>query len=183
VVVSGLESIVEVGVASIPVKRKFLPMRFTSDQSPPGGLPLPHLSGILDGNAELETAMRNNRTPTLPWKIAYWILLPCWIVGAGLHMWRVSAGFLTNYLADLTFPPWYYLVIRSQTTTGMTTPRLLRWFGASPERTVLSVLVAGIAYELAQRWHLIEGTFDWWDVAVYGFGLGVCLIIEKRRPS
>lgn len=121
------------------------------------------------------------RTTNRAWRIAYWALLPCWIVGAALHMWRIPAGFLTNYLADLTFPPWYYMVIRSQTTTGMTTPRLLRWFGTSPERAAVSVLVAGIAYELAQRLHLIEGTFDWWDILVYGIGLAICVVIEKHR--
>ena len=39
------------------------------------------------------------------WKIAYWVLLVCWVMGAALNMARVHGGFLTNYLADLTFPP------------------------------------------------------------------------------
>lgn len=113
------------------------------------------------------------------WKFAYWLLLPAWIIGAALNMWHVHGGFFTSYLADLTFPPWYYIVARGPTTTGKKTPFLLRWVGKSPARTALSLSVAGVLYEIAQRFHVIQGPFDLWDIAAYAFGLALCLIAES----
>jgi hypothetical protein len=120
----------------------------------------------------------NNSTRIIAWKLAYWTLFVAWIAGAAMNMWHVHGGFLTNYLADLAFPPWYYIVIRGQTTTGRKVPFLLRWFGASAGRAAISILLAGTAYELGQRYRIIPGTFDLWDIFVYALGLGVCLIFE-----
>ena len=46
------------------------------------------------------------------WTIAYWTLLIGWVVGAVLNMAHVHGGFFTNYLADVAFPPWFYIFIR-----------------------------------------------------------------------
>lgn len=34
---------------------------------------------------------------TLYWGIVYWTLFLCWIIGAGLNMYIVKEGFITNY--------------------------------------------------------------------------------------
>ena len=120
------------------------------------------------------------------WRAASWILLFTWVVGAAMSMWHVHGGFLTNYLADLTFPPWYYIVTRGLTTTGKKPPFLLRWFGVSAGRTATSILLVGVASEIAQRYGLIGGTFDIWDIVAYTTGLGVCVICDRRpwsRPT
>jgi hypothetical protein len=125
----------------------------------------------------------NNSAREVAWKLAYWTLFVSWVLGAAMNMWHVHGGFLTNYLADLTFPPWYYIVIRGQTTTGKKTPFLLRWFGVSAVRAAISILIAGVAYEMGQRYRIIPGTFDLWDVAAYAVGPVICLAFEKRSRA
>ena len=100
-----------------------------------------------------------------------------------MHMWRIKAGLITNYLADVTFPPWYYMVIRSRTTTGMKTPSALRRFSATPLRAAFSIFIAGVAYEFAQRFGLIEGTYDTWDIIVYAVVLSICLTLERLQSE
>lgn len=98
-------------------------------------------------------------------------------------MWHVHGGFFSNYLADIAFPPWYYIVIRGLSTTGKKTPVLLRWFGVSAGRAAISILLAGIAYEFGQLYRIIPGTFDLWDVAAYAVGPVICLAFEKRSRA
>ena len=103
-----------------------------------------------------------------------------------MSMWRGHGGFLTNYLADLAFPPWYYVVIRSSTTIGKKPPALLRLFGASAGRAAISIVIAGVVYELGRRFIIIPGTFDIWDIAAYGIGPTMCYLLERmdgRNPS
>jgi hypothetical protein len=117
------------------------------------------------------------------WKVAYWVLLPVWATGAAMNMWQVHGGFLTNYLADLTFPPWYYIVIRGLTTIGKKPPFLLRWFSVSARRAAISILLAGVVYEMGQHYRIIPGTFDVWDIAAYAVGPGICFAFERRQWS
>jgi hypothetical protein len=121
----------------------------------------------------------NNSAREVAWKLAYWTLFVSWVLGAAMNMWHVHGGFLTNYLADLTFPLWYYIVIRGQTTTGKKTPFLLRWFGVSAGRAAISILLSGVIYEIGQLYKIIPGTFDLWDIAAYAAGLLVCYACEK----
>jgi hypothetical protein len=116
------------------------------------------------------------------WKITYWTLFAAWITGVAMYMWRVHGGFLTNYLADLAFPPWYYIVMRGILTGGKK-PYLLRWFGFSSERAAISIFLAGVVYEFGQRYRIIPGTFDLWDIIAYGIGLCVIYLLEKRALS
>jgi hypothetical protein len=113
------------------------------------------------------------------WKIAYWTLFIAWVAGVAMYMWQVHGGFLTNYLADLAFPPWYYMVMRGLLTGGKK-PYLLRWFGYSSERASISIFLAGVVYELGQRYRIIPGTFDLGDIIAYGVGLCIIYIWEKR---
>src|SRR5262245_30239473 len=109
------------------------------------------------------------------WRFAYWTLFASWVIGAALSIKRVHAGFLTNYLADLAFPPWYYIVMRGLASRKV--PSLLRWFGHSPERAAVSIFVVGLASELSQRAAIvITGTYDPWDIAAYAAGLCVCYL-------
>jgi hypothetical protein len=125
----------------------------------------------------------NNSNRVVAWKLAYWTLLVSWVLGAAMNMWHMHGGFLTNYLADLTFPPWYYIVIRGLSTTGKKPPFLLRWFGVSAVRAAISILIAGVAYEMGQRYRMIPGTSDLWDVAAYAVGPVICLAFEKRHRA
>lgn len=97
-------------------------------------------------------------------------------------MARVRGGFMTSYLADLLFPPWYYIVVRGLASRGSRVPFLLRWFGRSPERAAISILVVGTASEFSQRYWpsgAIAGTYDPWDIVAYTVGLGLCYGCER----
>ena len=121
------------------------------------------------------------------WILAYWILLICWAAGAALFMARVNGGFLTNYLSDLTFPAWFYIFIRGLSTTDNRRPQLLifkDWFGATPQRAFLSILIVGIISELKTLYWpngFISGTFDYLDILAYSSGLLFCYYFDTRK--
>ncbi len=120
------------------------------------------------------------------WKLAYWVLFACWVVGAALTMWRIPAGFLSNYLSDLAFPPWFYILLRQLSSPRSNDARLLRWFGRSPERAVLSIFAVGVLSELSQiNWPngIFRGTYDPWDIAAYAIGLGICYTLDKWQVA
>jgi hypothetical protein len=120
------------------------------------------------------------------WVVAYWTLFACWALGAALSMGRVRAGFLTNYLADITFPPWYYIVVRGLASRDGRGLRALRWFGGSPARTALAIFGVGVASELAQgAWagRVIAGTYDPWDIVAYALGLACTYVCDPLRQQ
>ncbi len=115
------------------------------------------------------------------WKAAYWLLLPLWIAGAAMNMARIDGGFFTNYLADLAFPPWYYILIRREQTLGLPALKTLRWFGLSRERAAAAMILAGVVHEAGQGAGVVPGTFDWWDIAAYAIGLGISYTCDTKR--
>lgn len=124
------------------------------------------------------------------WRIAFWILLFNWITGAVLFIARVRGGFFTDYLTDLTFPPWFYIYIRGLSTNDNRIPQLLffhDWFGISPNRSFMSILFVGVITEIKTIYWpsgIISGTFDPADILFYSIGLMLCYyfdIKEHRR--
>jgi hypothetical protein len=121
------------------------------------------------------------------WKIAYWILLISWVTGAVLFMARIKGGFLTNYLSDLTFPAWFHIHIRGLSTKDGQLPNILifkDWFGVTPNRSIISILIVGIISELKTYYWptgIITGTFDYLDIAAYALGLLVCYYFDLRQ--
>lgn len=116
------------------------------------------------------------------WIIAYWTLLAGWILGAGLSMARVQAGFLSSYLADLLFPPWFYILVRGLAPQRPKTSVLMAWFGHSAERAAISIFLVGVVSELSSRYWprgIFPGTYDPWDIVAYAVGLGVCYSCEQ----
>ncbi len=120
------------------------------------------------------------------WKIAWWMLLICWVTGALLFMARIKGGFFTNYLSDLTFPAWFYIFIRGHATTDNKAPQLLifrDWFGVSPKRAVISILLVGIATEIKTFYWprgIITGTLDYFDIVAYALGLLIFYYLDLR---
>ncbi|MBN2426586.1 MAG: hypothetical protein JXR46_10525 [Calditrichaceae bacterium] len=121
------------------------------------------------------------------WKIAFWILFFSWVTGASLFIARVKAGFFTNYLSDLTFPPWFYIYIRGLSTSDYRIPQLILfrdWFGISPERAFISILFVGTITELKTLYWptgIISGTFDPIDILSYSVGLLLCYYLDKKE--
>ncbi len=124
------------------------------------------------------------RKMTNGWRIAYWLLLVGWVVGAALNMAKVRGGFLTNYLADLTFPPWFYITLRNKATKQPTVVKPARWFGETPLRAAVSIFLVGLVTEVSSYFWprgAFGGTFDPLDIAAYGIGLLVCYWYDTRK--
>lgn len=123
------------------------------------------------------------------WIIAFWILLVAWVLGAGLNMARFNGGFLTNYLADVAFPTWFYIYIRGLHRSDGKLANLVgvgNWFGQTSERALLSIFVVGLVTELkTQYWPTgpITGTFDVWDLAAYASILLICYGADRYQQK
>jgi hypothetical protein len=117
------------------------------------------------------------------WKIAYWVLLAGWIVGAALHMMKFRGYFLTNYLSDLVFPPWFYISIRKLNPAADNRHfRITNWFARSPERAAASIFLVGAITEISSKFWpkgIFGGTFDPVDILCYFIGLMSCYVIER----
>jgi hypothetical protein len=119
------------------------------------------------------------------WAVAFWVLTAAFIVTAIISMYRIRAGFLSNYAADLTCPAWLYIGIRG--LHGPTRPsRFGQFFGATPERAALVIFSGSGLTELSQIWWphgFFRGTFDPYDLVAYTFGVGIPYIVEKVTSS
>jgi hypothetical protein len=97
----------------------------------------------------------------------------------GLQMYRVDAGLLTNYGADLLAPPYLYLALRGGR------------FRLRPLTALTTVLGGCFLWEWMQRYDLAgtplgitRGTFDPFDLLAYTVGLLVSYVVDVRwlRP-
>jgi hypothetical protein len=97
----------------------------------------------------------------------------------GLQMYRINAGFLTNYGADLLAPPYLYLMLRGGRL------RLC-------SLTALTVVLGGcFLWEWMQRYDfdgtplaITRGHFDPFDLLAYTMGLLAMFVVDVRwlRP-
>jgi hypothetical protein len=119
------------------------------------------------------------------WRITYYLVFICWLLGAMLSMFEMKAGFVTNYLADLTFPAWFYIFIRGldKSTQRPKTLKLFgTWFGRSPLRAFISIFLVGFASELYTYYFPNSiGVFDWIDIAAYFIGLLICFLFDNQK--
>jgi|WetSurMetagenome_2_1015567.scaffolds.fasta_scaffold00356_25 hypothetical protein len=121
------------------------------------------------------------------WKAFSYILLACWVSGAILFMMRIKGGFITNYLSDITFPAWFYIQIRRPSAKDRKIPKVLifgDWFGISPERALISILLVGVITEFKTLFWptgIISGTFDPFDILSYSIGLLICYYFDKKE--
>lgn len=119
------------------------------------------------------------------WQITSWVLFICWVTGAGLFMAKVQGGFFTNYLSDITFPPWYYIYLRGLLLNELKTHRMTKlrtWFAATPERAFISIFIVGVVAEVKTYYFpggIISGTFDPVDILCYGLGILPFYILDK----
>lgn len=122
------------------------------------------------------------------WLVAEWIFFVVWLIAAVVTMYprfgkalHLYGGFFNSYAADLTFPAWFYIQLRRR---PWRMPRLVLWFGASPEFAAGSIFVVGLVSEVSQFYWpkgIFRGTFDPFDIAAYGVSLLVCCVAERRE--
>src|SRR5262249_48953284 len=91
---------------------------------------------------------------TLRWRFAEILLLVVWVLAALVAMYprigralHLHGGFFTNYGADITFPPWFYIQLRARSWRMIPA---IRFFGRSAELSAMSIFVVGLATELSQ---------------------------------
>ncbi len=110
------------------------------------------------------------------WDIGLTVYFIVVFVGiGGLQMYRVDAGLLTSYGADLLAPPYLYVIFRS---------RPLRLSAL----TALAVVLGGcFLWEWLQRYDLggtplgiTHGRFDPFDLLAYTVGLLATYVVDVR---
>jgi hypothetical protein len=89
---------------------------------------------------------------------------------------QVHAGILTDYGADVFGVGWVYVPIRiGRTIFG-------RRFSMDAPGAAVIVCVASVAWELAERVHLIPGTYDPYDIVAYAVAATLCWSVDRIRP-
>lgn len=119
------------------------------------------------------------------WSFAYWLLWASSLLTAALTMLQIRAGFVTNYLADLTVPALLYVVSRGL-ATGKRRNLLMRWVGRSPERAASFLFLASTATEVSQIYWprgFFAGRYDPWDIVAYGAGLSACYCFDRLQQA
>lgn len=98
-----------------------------------------------------------------------------------MSRYRIRAGFLSNYTADLTCPAWLYIGIR-----GLHGPTRLsgfgRFFGATPGRAAPAISGGSGLTEFSQIWWppgCFRGTDDPCDILAGAAGVGIPQLVEK----
>ena len=117
------------------------------------------------------------------WLVVYWILMASFLLAAALNLGRVSGGFLTSHLADLTVPALLYVLARERAPgKRMAFRRATQWLGRTPERAAIVLLLASAGTEVSQAvWPrgIFAGRFDPWDIVAYATGLLVVYGADK----
>lgn len=93
-------------------------------------------------------------------------------IGA-LQAFRVRAGWVTNYGADVFGTIWLYAMFRQ----GRTVFQRGRRLGAGA--TALVVFAGCAASEFGQRWHVVPGVFDPLDLAAFAVSVGACWLVDR----
>lgn len=123
------------------------------------------------------------KTRPMAWRVIYWMLMAAFLLTAALNMLHVRAGFLTNYLADLTVPALLYVVSRRLVPGKLWLLHgLMLWIGRTPARAAAVFFLASSATEMSQIFWprgFFAGRFDPWDLVAYGAGLLTCYVLDK----
>jgi hypothetical protein len=104
----------------------------------------------------------------------YTICFTASLVIGGLQMFRVRGWWLTSYGADLFGTAWLYAMFRQGRTVFQ------RGRALSPRAAALGVFAGCAASEFGQRWRVIPGTYDPYDLAAFGVSVGLCWLIDRR---
>jgi hypothetical protein len=91
----------------------------------------------------------------------------------GLQMFRIPAGVLTDYGADVFGTAWLYAMTR----LGWTVFQRGRPAGTNAAAAVIFALCT--LSEVGQRVHLVPGHFDPYDIVAFAAGIAACLACER----
>jgi hypothetical protein len=112
------------------------------------------------------------------------------LLTAALNLLHIRAGFLTNYLADLTVPALLYVLSRGLVPSKQRgfpfLFRPMRWLGRTPERAACFFFLASTATEASQIYWphgFFAGRYDPWDIVAYGAGLSACYCFDRLQQA
>ncbi len=96
-------------------------------------------------------------------------------------MYHIHAGFITNYLADLTNPAWLYIRFRGLSHPSIST-FWMRLFRGKPGLLALAIFGAGVITETSQIYWpkgIFRGVYDTMDIVAFAVGLLAVYGLDK----
>src|SRR5262245_8352318 len=138
-----------------------------------------HKASGYDGPALLMPQSRSGRTAVIASQATragrqFYRISMCLALCIGaLQMYRVRAGFVTNYGADLLGTVWLYAMTRLGWTV------VQRGRAASAGAAALIVFALCTLSEFAQRWRFLPGRYDPYDILAFGVAVGASLGLER----
>src|SRR5262245_45885111 len=115
--------------------------------------------------------------PTRTGRLVYRAAMLSALVIAALQMFRVRAGMLTDYGADVLGTAWLYAMTR------------LGWTVFQRRRPTTALIAAAIVFalcvisELGQRAGVVPGRYDPYDIVAFAIGISACLVLERALGS
>jgi len=95
------------------------------------------------------------------------------LVCAGLEMNKIHGGIVTNFGADLFGTMWFYAILRLRRSD-----RSSRSWADSPASVAAVTFGLGTASEIAQRFGLLRGTYDVFDIVTFALAVVACATLE-----
>lgn len=114
--------------------------------------------------------------PTRAGRIFYRAAIATALAVGALQMYRVHGGLLTDYGADVFGTAWLYALAR-QGRTIFQRGRTL----SSGSAAIIVFLLCALS-EFGQRWHIVPGRFDPFDLAAYALTLIACWALDRSFP-
>lgn len=114
--------------------------------------------------------------PTRAGRIFYGAAISTALAIGALQMYHVHGGLLTDYGADVFGTAWLYAMTRQ----GRTIIQRGRTLSAGSSASIVFVLCA--LSEFGQKWHLMPGRFDPYDLAAYAVTLLGCWALDRWVP-
>jgi len=104
------------------------------------------------------------------------------LFSVALQMNQVRGGFLTNYLADLAGPAWFYATLR----LNKNFLRFILPWTTLPLFAATLVFSVGTAWEVCQAFdfrgtvlYITHGRFDPLDIAAFALGISISFFADK----
>lgn len=108
------------------------------------------------------------------------------MISVGLQMMSVKGGFLTNYLADIAGPVWFYGIVRQRKVLF----KKLLPKNSDPAFAAIFVFLVGTGWEICQAFDfsgtplaITRGRYDPWDIVAFAVSSAGCYAFDKLLIS
>jgi hypothetical protein len=132
-----------------------------------------HVEGAMLQTMVLRLSFFAPSSATRLGRLCYIASMAAALVCAGLELYHVHGGIVTDYGADLFGTMWFYAIIRLRRSD-----RFSRGWAASPASVAAVTFVLGTASEIAQRVGVLRGTYDVFDIFTFALAVIACATLE-----